>query len=141
MYIKYIMSVFLMQLDYLGKMPAFVHHACDTEQLNLFYMMIGRPCHEKQTSCTWWHYAKSPQQCLLSQKQLVDRAAYFICSLQCEKQIVLCQTDWLILHIRFIPPFTILVLRKSNQFRFHGETRHTLRELCSHIIFFCIHFG
>ena len=31
---------------------AWVHQAHDTEQLNLFYMMIGLTTNEKQTSCT-----------------------------------------------------------------------------------------
>ena len=31
---------------------AWVHQAHDTEQLNLFYMMIGFKHHEKQNSCT-----------------------------------------------------------------------------------------
>ena len=31
---------------------AWVHQAHDTEQPNLFYMMIGLTHHEKQTSCT-----------------------------------------------------------------------------------------
>ena len=35
-----------------GKNAALVHQAHDTEQLNLFYMMIGLTHHEKQTSCT-----------------------------------------------------------------------------------------
>ena len=36
----------------LGEKAAWVHEAHDTEQLNLFYMMIGLTHHEKQTSCT-----------------------------------------------------------------------------------------
>ena len=35
-----------------GEKAAWVHQAHDTEQLNLFYMMIGLTHHEKQTSCT-----------------------------------------------------------------------------------------
>ena len=31
---------------------AWVHQAHDTEQLNLFCMVIGRTRHEEQTSCT-----------------------------------------------------------------------------------------
>ena len=35
-----------------GEKAAWVHQAHDTEQLNLFYMMIGLTTNEKQTSCT-----------------------------------------------------------------------------------------
>ena len=35
-----------------GGRAALVHPAHDTEQLNLFYMMIGLTHHEKKTSCT-----------------------------------------------------------------------------------------
>ena len=35
-----------------GEKAAWVHQAHDTEQLNLFYMMIGLTHDEKQTSCT-----------------------------------------------------------------------------------------
>ena len=34
-----------------GEKAAWVNQAHDTEQLNLFYMMIGLTHHEKQTSC------------------------------------------------------------------------------------------
>ena len=35
-----------------GEKAAWIHQAYDTEQLNLFYMMIGLSHHEKHTSCT-----------------------------------------------------------------------------------------
>ena len=35
-----------------GVKAACVHKAHDTEQLNLFYMLIGLTDYEKQTSCT-----------------------------------------------------------------------------------------
>ena len=46
------MGVFFVAMRLFREKAAWVHQARDTEQLNLFYMMIGRPCHEKQTSCT-----------------------------------------------------------------------------------------
>ena len=53
MYMKYMMGVFLLpQIDYVfGEKAAWVYQGHDTEQLNLFYMMIGLT-HEKQASCT-----------------------------------------------------------------------------------------
>ena len=35
----------------LGEKAALVHQAHDTEQLNLFYMIIGLTYHEKQAPC------------------------------------------------------------------------------------------
>ena len=35
-----------------GEKAAWVEQTHDTEQLNLFYMMIGRTHQEEQTSCT-----------------------------------------------------------------------------------------
>ena len=35
-----------------GQKAAWVYQAHDTEQLNLFYLIIGLTHHEKQTSCT-----------------------------------------------------------------------------------------
>ena len=35
---------------------AWAHQAHDTEELNLFYMMIGLICYEKQTSCMYLIY-------------------------------------------------------------------------------------
>ena len=35
-----------------GEKAAWVHQVHDTEQLNLFYMMIGLTHHEKQASCS-----------------------------------------------------------------------------------------
>ena len=35
-----------------GEKAAWVHQAHDTEQLNLYYVMIGLSHYEKQTSCT-----------------------------------------------------------------------------------------
>ena len=35
-----------------GEKAAWVHQAHDTEQLNLFYMMVGLTQHDKKTSCT-----------------------------------------------------------------------------------------
>ena len=47
---SYIMYINTMRL--FGGKAAWVHQAHDTEQLNLFYMMIGLIHHEKQASCT-----------------------------------------------------------------------------------------
>ena len=52
MYIKYMMGVFFLQRAYWGENAAWVHQAHDTEQHNLFYIMIGLTHHEKQTTCT-----------------------------------------------------------------------------------------
>ena len=40
------------QMRSFGEKDAWVHQAHDTEQLNLYYMMIGLTHNEKQTSCT-----------------------------------------------------------------------------------------
>ena len=41
-----------LQMRLFREKAAWVHQAHDTEQLNLFYMMIGLTHHEKQTSCS-----------------------------------------------------------------------------------------
>ena len=53
MYIKYIHDVFIfVPMIFLGEKASWVRQAHDTEQLNLFYMMVGFTHHDKQTSCT-----------------------------------------------------------------------------------------
>ena len=42
----------------IGEKAAWVLWAHDTEQLDLFYMVIGLTHHEKQTSCTWPTWCK-----------------------------------------------------------------------------------
>ena len=41
-----------------GEKAAWVHQAHDTEQFNLFYMMVGLTHHDKQTSCSWCTWCK-----------------------------------------------------------------------------------
>ena len=52
MYIKYMMGVFFVAIVLFGEKAAWGHQAHDTDQFNLFYMMIGLTHHEKQATCT-----------------------------------------------------------------------------------------
>ena len=52
MYIKYMMGVLFCCNEIIWGKAAGVHQAHDTEQPDLFYMMIGLTHHEKQKSCT-----------------------------------------------------------------------------------------
>ena len=42
----------LVAMRLFGEKIAWAHQAHDTEQLNLFYVIIGHTHYEKQTSCT-----------------------------------------------------------------------------------------
>ena len=52
------LSIYLYYNDIFWEKAAWVHQAHDTEQLNLFNMMIGLTHHEKHTSCTCCTWCK-----------------------------------------------------------------------------------